>query len=104
MLFLKVNRKFAGEFSFLMSIPAVGGAALLDFKHWLECQGADALMQSCQDAGAFNIALLAGMVVAFASGLFALRWLITFVQKGKFHHFAWYVWVAGILGLLFIHP
>lgn len=104
MLFLKVNRKFAGEFSFLMSIPAVGGAALLDFKHWLECQGADALMQSCQDAGAFNIALLSGMVVAFASGLFALRWLITFVQKGKFHHFAWYVWAAGIFGLLFIHP
>jgi len=104
MLFLKVNRKFAGEFSFLMSIPAVGGAALLDFKHWIECQGADALIQSCQDAGTFNIALLAGMVIAFASGLFALRWLITFVQKGKFHHFAWYVWAAGIFGLLFIHP
>ena len=30
MMFMGVNRKYAGEFSFLMSIPAVGGAALLD--------------------------------------------------------------------------
>lgn len=104
MLFLKVNRKFAGEFSFLMSIPAVGGAALLDFKHWIECQGANALVESCRDAGAFNLALLAGMVVAFISGLFALRWLISFLQKGKLHHFAWYVWAVGIIGLIFIHP
>lgn len=104
MLFLKIDRKFAGEFSFLMSIPAVGGAALLDLIHWFECQGANALLESCRTAGTFNLALLAGMVVAFVTGIFALRWLLVFVQKGKLHHFAWYVWAAGILGLLFIHP
>jgi len=24
------------------------------------------------------------------------------LQKGKFQHFAWYVWAVGILGLIFI--
>lgn len=104
MLFLKIDRKFAGEFSFLMSIPAVGGAALLDLIHWFKCQGSNALLESCQTAGTFNLALLAGMIVAFVTGIFALRWLLAFVQKGKLHYFAWYVWAAGILGLLFIHP
>jgi undecaprenyl-diphosphatase len=27
---------------------------------------------------------------------------MNFVQKGKFQHFAWYVWAVGILGLIFI--
>jgi undecaprenyl-diphosphatase len=99
MLFLKVDRKFAGEFSFLMSIPAVGGAALLDFIQWFQCQGAKASLDACQNMDSFSAALLAGMFVAFISGLFALRWLISFVQKGKFYHFSWYLWIVGLLGL-----
>ena len=43
-----------------------------------------------------------GMVVAFIFGVIALKWLMNFVQKGKFQHFAWYVWAVGILGLIFL--
>jgi predicted nucleotide-binding protein (sugar kinase/HSP70/actin superfamily) len=46
--------------------------------------------------------LLVGMVVAFVFGIIALKWLMNFVQKGKFQHFAWYVWALGIFGLIFI--
>lgn len=102
MLYMGVNRKYAGEFTFLMSIPAVGGAALLDFKKWLSCQGADKLLEACQDAGALDLPLIAGMVVAFIAGIFALVWLMSFVQKGKLHYFAPYVWLVGLLGLIFI--
>lgn len=108
MLFLGVNRKYAGEFSFLMSIPAVGGAALLDVIKWFKCQSptyvAESLehTQKCADAGSFTPELLVGMLVSFVFGIIALKWLMNFVQKGKFHYFSYYLWVAGILGLIFI--
>ena len=56
----------------------------------------------CVDAGGFTPELLVGMVVAFVFGVIALKWLMNFVQKGKFQHFAWYVWAVGILGLIFL--
>lgn len=108
MIFLGVNRKYAGEFSFLMSIPAVGGAALLDCIKWFKCQNpayvAESLehTQKCADAGSFTPELLVGMLVSFIFGIIALKWLMNFVQKGKFHYFSYYLWVAGILGLIFI--
>lgn len=112
MIFLGVNRKYAGEFSFLMSIPAVGGAALLDVIKWVKCQDPETVARyaieqpekalACADASGFTPELLVGMVVAFIFGIIALKWLMSFVQKGKFHYFSYYLWVAGILGLIFI--
>lgn len=102
MLYMGISRKYAGEFTFLMSIPAVGGAALLDFKDWLSCQGPEKLTEACQSAGDFNLALIMGMIVAFVSGIFALKWLMAFVQKGKLHYFSWYVWVVGLVGLILL--
>lgn len=100
MLFMKMNRKFAGEFSFLMSIPAVGGAALLELKKWFSCQ--NIISEESLASGNMDLALLVGVIAAFISGVFALKWLLSFVQKGKLYHFAWYVWAVGILGLIFI--
>ncbi|SHG50958.1 undecaprenyl-diphosphatase [Fibrobacter sp. UWH9] len=112
MIFLGVNRKYAGEFSFLMSIPAVGGAALLDVIKWVKCQDPETVARyaiekpekalACADASGFTPELLVGMVVAFIFGVIALKWLMAFVQKGKFHYFSYYLWAAGILGLIFI--
>ncbi len=112
MIFLGVNRKYAGEFSFLMSIPAVGGAALLDVIKWVKCQDPETVARyaiekpekalACADASGFTPELLVGMIVAFIFGIIALKWLMAFVQKGKFHYFSYYLWVAGILGLIFI--
>ena len=112
MIFLGVNRKYAGEFSFLMSIPAVGGAALLDCIKWFKCQNLERVAQmaienpekaeACATAGSFTPELLVGMLVAFVFGVVALKWLLNFVQKGKFHYFSYYLWIAGALGLIFI--
>ena len=108
MIFQGVNRKYAGEFSFLMSIPAVGGAALLDVIKWFKCQNPEYVAEStehaakCATAECFTPELLVGMVVAFVFGIIALKWLMAFVQKGKFHYFSYYLWAAGFLGLIFI--
>ncbi len=101
MMFMGVNRKYAGEFSFLMSIPAVGGAALLDTIKWFKCQNPENALK-CADAGNFTLELFVGMLVSFIFGVIALKWLMSFLQKGKFQHFAWYVWTVGILGLILL--
>jgi undecaprenyl-diphosphatase len=91
-LWLKVPRQVAGEFSFLMSIPVIGGAALLKIKDAIE-------------TGAFeqtlNWAPLSGVAVSFLSGLFALKFLLVFVKKGSFYHFSWYVFAMAIFGLFY---
>lgn len=100
MLYIGTDRKFAGEFSFIMSLPAVGGAALLEFLDWFKCRGI--VSDACAEVGTIDAGLIAGMAVAFVSGIVALKWLMSFVQKGKLHYFAYYVWAVGILGLIFI--
>ena len=56
-----VDRKIAGEFSFLLSIPAILGAFILELKDF-------GSMSSSIGVGA----VIAGCVAAFLSGFFAL--------------------------------
>ncbi len=84
------SREFAVKFSFILSIPAILGAAVLDLADVL--QGEVPVI----DAGP----ALVGMAVAAVSGFLAIRWLIKLVQKSKFHYFAYYCALAGILAIL----
>ena len=82
-----LDRDFAADYSFLLSIPAVLGAMFLSLKDL-----------SSQPLG--NLPFLAmGFAVSFASGLLALKLLLHFVRRGKLHIFAWYCWGVGILSL-----
>lgn len=83
------TREFATEFSFILSIPAILGAALLDVKDVLE------------GGLAFDfLPALCGMAVAAVSGFFAIRWLIKLIQKCKFHYFSYYCVLMGALSIL----
>lgn len=77
----------AGRFSFLMAIPVTGGAALLK---------ARAILATPVDQRG---ALLLGVVVAFVSGFFALRFLVMLLRRGRLSAFAWYVLPLGVLTL-----
>ncbi|MBJ77450.1 MAG: bacilysin biosynthesis protein BacA [Planctomycetes bacterium] len=82
----------AARLSFLLSIPAVTGAALLEVP--------DAL-----DAGAGGLSvplLLAGVFVAGLVGWGALRGLVLTLSKGAFVWFALYCAVLGTSALLFV--
>ncbi len=84
---LGVDREAAATFSFLLSIPAIGGAVLLE--------SAKAL-----DEGGVPVApLVAGTVVAAISGYAALVLLVKLVKGGRLHHFAWYCWALGAVAL-----
>ncbi len=87
-LLLGVERKVAAHYSFVLSIPAILGALVLQV----------------HDAGAPSAAQVAPMIMGFitaaVSGYLALRTLLKIVQAGAFHWFAPYCFVVGILALV----
>lgn len=79
----------AAEFSFLLSVPAILGAALLEIPRIAVGQ-----------AGAPPFALATGFAAAAVSGFFALAYLVRWLVRGHLHRFAYYCWVVGGLFLL----
>jgi undecaprenyl-diphosphatase len=90
-IFLNVDRKDAADFSFLMSLPVIVGATLLKALDIFET-----------DAAVEWLPIIVGTLVAYVSGIWAIRVVIAFVQRGDLQYFAYYCFAAGTLGLLFI--
>lgn len=86
-----LSRPAATEFSFLLAIPTIVGAAGLDLY-----KSRDLLV--LEDAGFFVV----GTVVAFLSALAVIRGLVRFVERHTFTTFALYRIVAGGLLLVLI--
>lgn len=88
-LWLGVDARDAAAFSFLMSVPAIGGAAILQAPELLE-----------GTPGASGAVLLAAAVAAAVTGVLAIRTFLLMLQKRTFHHFALYCWAAaGLFGI-----
>lgn len=85
-----LNRPFAVKFSFLMSIPTVLAATLLEV--------IDAFKTGL---GGLSIwVCLLGMVVAGVSGYAAIRFLKMMAERNKFGGFAFWCWGAGLFALI----
>lgn len=85
-LFQGIDRGAAARFSFLLSIPAIMGAVVL--------QGADLFKGNIEGIGLPS--LLIGTVVAAVSGYIAVRWMLKIIQRGSLKGFSVYVWILGI--------
>ena len=86
-----LKRPDAARFSFLIAMPAIGGATLLELKDILTGKVVvDAAWQP----------LLLGAVISFLVGLVCLRWLIQLLSKDKLHWFAYYCLVVGVLTIV----
>ncbi|MBM4054625.1 MAG: undecaprenyl-diphosphate phosphatase [Planctomycetes bacterium] len=81
--YMGINRETAVRYSFLLSIPAVAGAVILQIKK----------MDVVHDKNL--IPLFIGTGVAFVVGYLALQFLIKIVQRGKLYVFAYYCWGFG---------
>lgn len=84
-MWLKIRPVAAAEFSFLLAIPAVSGAAVL-------------LLSDVQGGGmpAWDTGLIISFVCALISGIAAIQLLILLLRKRAFHRFAPYCWVLGV--------
>ena len=86
------DRKFAVRYSFLLSLPAVLGATILEVKDVIGMEGGLA-------QGVLPMYLV-GMVIAGVVGYFSIRLVNLLASKGKFGAFAYYCWAAGIVSLI----
>ncbi len=90
-LFAGMTREKAGEYSFLISIPAILGALILQLKD------AGSLMSSVSVG-----TIAAGMISAFVVGLISLKVLLRLIRSGNLYVFSFYLIPLGVAGLIFL--
>ncbi len=86
------SRVAAAEFTFYLGIPVMFGASLLKVVKYI------------LDGSTFTVneilALVLGMVTAFATSMIAIKFLIGYIKKYNFVVFGWYRIVLGCIVLL----
>jgi undecaprenyl-diphosphatase len=87
-IFRGLERETAARFSFLLSIPAIGGAAIL--------KSADLMRFTASDLPALG----AGFIAAAVTGFFSLKLLFIMVNRTGLAPFAWYCWLIGSATLI----
>ena len=90
-LFLGLNRETAVRFSFLLSLPVILGSGLkklLDIVHSSQLASLEG-----------NLVL--GSIVAFVSGLFAIKFLVSFLKNHTLISFAYYRVALAVLLVIF---
>lgn len=87
-----LSRKTAAKFSFMMSAPAILGSFLMEGKDAIETGGLDSL---------FSTNTLVGLAFAAASGYLAIRYMLKLIQRISFYKFALYVFIVGVVVVIF---
>ena len=86
-LFAGLDKEFAAKCSFILSIPAILGAAVFQLK---DLSGGSIEIGAC----------IAGFVVAAISGYLAISFLLKIVREKSLDIFAYYCWIVGIIVLV----
>lgn len=89
-LFCGLERRFAVKYSFILSIPAILGAAVLEIKDVI----AEPIKAS--QIGVYAV----GMVFAAAVGYICIKTMLVIVRNKKFKYFAYYCFVVGIVAIV----
>lgn len=84
-----MERRFAVKYSFILSIPAVIGAAILEIR---------AALTETIPVSTLGIYLV-GAAVAAAVGYICIKVLLVLVRSNKFRYFAYYCFAAGVLSI-----
>lgn len=83
-MFRKLDGETAGRFSFLLSIPAVMGAMVLELKYIGTVPGPEMMIY------------LVGAASAAVTGFLTLKVLFFMIRKRKLKYFAYYCWFVGV--------
>lgn len=82
-----LSRDFAVKFSFLMSLPAVIGAMILQLK--------DLPIDILKEA--ISLPYIIGMLVSALVGYLCIKLLIKLIKNNKFYYFAYYCFGVGVI-------
>ena len=88
-LLIGISRKAASEFTFILAIPVMLGASLLELLDF-----------GFQLSGHEIVILLVGMISAFLVSIFVIKFLLSYIRRHDFKVFGWYRIVLGIVVLL----
>lgn len=88
-MLLGVNRETAAKFSFIMSIPAILGAVVLN--------GGDVIAHPPAAASLLNF--VAGTVTAAITGYLAINLLLDVIRKNRLPWFGYYCFIVAGIGL-----
>ena len=86
-LLRNLDREFAAKFSFLLSIPAILGAAAFQIKDIVEAGSGSVI----------TAPIAAGTIAAAVAGYFSIRFMIVLLKKGSMRYFSYYVFAIGAL-------
>lgn len=92
-LMRNLDREFAAKFSFLLSIPAILGAAVFQAKDIFEAGGGSII----------TAPIVAGTIAAAAAGYFSVSFMIGLIKKGSMRYFSYYVFALGALVIIDQH-
>lgn len=90
-LILKTDKAKSARFSFLMVLPPIFGATLLEIKDYMEVSGT-------QESLSVGV-LIVGFLAAFLTGVVACTWMINLVKRGKLYYFSIYCFVVGAIAV-----
>lgn len=92
-LFRNLTREYAARFTFIISIPVIAGATALEGRKLL----------AHPESYHLDV-FVAGLVAAFISGVFAIKFLLAFLRKYPLNLFVYYRFLlaAVILTLLYV--
>ena len=88
-LLIGISRKAASEFTFILAIPVMLGASLLELLDF-----------GFSITSSELVILLVGMVSAFLVSIFVIKFLLSYIRRHDFKVFGWYRIVLGIVVLL----
>lgn len=91
-LLVGMKKDFVVRFSFIMSIPAIIGAAILQLKDF----------ETTEPISSVIVTYGAGMIASAIIGYICIKVLLDVVRRGKIHYFAYYCYTIGIVLLAFI--
>ena len=89
-LILGIKKETAVKYSFIMSIPAVIGAAVLEIK---DAGGTTVTVSTV-------VAYVVGMIVSAVVGYFAIRFMIGVVRRKRYIYFSIYCMVMGLVAII----
>lgn len=84
-LTIGLDKEFAAKFSFILSIPAILGAFLLQAKD----------IGSTMDANFLPVFL--GFIASIIAGYLAIKWMLDLIQNRSLDIFAYYCWLMGLI-------
>lgn len=87
---VRLNHEDAARYSFLMSTPLIGLAALLE------------IPQLIGQSATIWLYIVLGMIVAGITSYLSAKFLMKYFETGRLDPFAYYCWAAGLVSLILL--